>query len=212
MLLTRSPLIQDPQKQAPSPFDLHVLSTPPAFVLSQDQTLQTKPTKPGPNQPQQPARTQRQYNSPENQTRPNPTPTTKEMRARQTKTKQTPKTTHNQNHAQPQGHGIKNMTHYRVLKQHTQPELNQAFGLNFALASNSATLEHLSVRRQPQKYCSRSHRSTLCRNEFAAGGARGKPGPFGSGLYFRQVHPIDVKPIVHDPGHTDFSAPFQPLR
>ena len=24
----------------PSPFDLHVLSTPPAFVLSQDQTLQ----------------------------------------------------------------------------------------------------------------------------------------------------------------------------
>lgn len=25
------------------PFDLHVLSTPPAFVLSQDQTLQTKP-------------------------------------------------------------------------------------------------------------------------------------------------------------------------
>ncbi|OLO73467.1 cell envelope biogenesis protein TolA, partial [Actinomyces oris] len=27
----------------------------------------------------------------------------------------------------PQGHGIKNMTHYRVLKQHTQPELNQAF-------------------------------------------------------------------------------------
>ena len=27
------------------PFDLHVLSTPPAFVLSQDQTLQTKHTK-----------------------------------------------------------------------------------------------------------------------------------------------------------------------
>jgi len=26
----------------------------------------------------------------------------------------------------PQGHGIKNMTHYRVLKQHTQPELDQA--------------------------------------------------------------------------------------
>src|SRR6476646_5357108 len=27
------------------PFDLHVLSTPPAFVLSQDQTLQTKTPK-----------------------------------------------------------------------------------------------------------------------------------------------------------------------
>ena len=35
VLLTRSPLIHPKA----SPFDLHVLSTPPAFVLSQDQTL-----------------------------------------------------------------------------------------------------------------------------------------------------------------------------
>jgi hypothetical protein len=34
-LLTRSPL----RSIAQSPFDLHVLSTPPAFILSQDQTL-----------------------------------------------------------------------------------------------------------------------------------------------------------------------------
>src|SRR5680860_28811 len=37
VLLTRSPLIQGASSS--SPFDLHVLSTPPAFVLSQDQTL-----------------------------------------------------------------------------------------------------------------------------------------------------------------------------
>ena len=37
MLRTRSPLIAGPKSG--SPFDLHVLSTPPAFVLSQDQTL-----------------------------------------------------------------------------------------------------------------------------------------------------------------------------
>ena len=37
MLLTRSPLIRP--ASWPSPFDLHVLSTPPAFVLSQNQTL-----------------------------------------------------------------------------------------------------------------------------------------------------------------------------
>ena len=37
VLLTRSPLIH-PANWA-SPFDLHVLSTPPAFVLSQNQTL-----------------------------------------------------------------------------------------------------------------------------------------------------------------------------
>ena len=36
-LLTRSPL-SDPPKRI-TPFDLHVLGTPPAFVLSQDQTL-----------------------------------------------------------------------------------------------------------------------------------------------------------------------------
>ena len=40
VLLTRSPLIPLPKES--SPFDLHVLSTPPAFVLSQDQTLQKK--------------------------------------------------------------------------------------------------------------------------------------------------------------------------
>jgi hypothetical protein len=38
VLLTRSPL--GLQEQAPwTSFDLHVLSVPPAFVLSQDQTL-----------------------------------------------------------------------------------------------------------------------------------------------------------------------------
>jgi hypothetical protein len=37
VLLTRSPLITG--ASSGSPFDLHVLSTPPAFVLSQDQTL-----------------------------------------------------------------------------------------------------------------------------------------------------------------------------
>ena len=37
MLRTRSPLIPEPKLR--SPFDLHVLSAPPAFVLSQDQTL-----------------------------------------------------------------------------------------------------------------------------------------------------------------------------
>src|SRR5215210_9321588 len=37
VLLTRSPLGHPPEGRAS--FDLHVLSTPPAFVLSQDQTL-----------------------------------------------------------------------------------------------------------------------------------------------------------------------------
>ena len=43
-LLTRSPLSQSPKGLAP--FDLHVLGTPPAFVLSQDQTLKKLYLKP----------------------------------------------------------------------------------------------------------------------------------------------------------------------
>ncbi len=39
-LLTRSPLTEISVTQNNSPFDLHALATPPAFVLSQDQTLQ----------------------------------------------------------------------------------------------------------------------------------------------------------------------------
>ena len=37
-LLTRPPLIREPKLS--SPFDLNVLCTPPAFILSQDQTLE----------------------------------------------------------------------------------------------------------------------------------------------------------------------------
>jgi hypothetical protein len=38
VLLTRAPLSIHPKVNFP--FDLHVLGTPPAFILSQDQTLQ----------------------------------------------------------------------------------------------------------------------------------------------------------------------------
>ena len=38
--LTRSPLTQIQVTHHKGPFDLHALATPPAFVLSQDQTLQ----------------------------------------------------------------------------------------------------------------------------------------------------------------------------
>ena len=43
-LLTRSPLSEVPKGF--TPFDLHVLGTPPAFVLSQDQTLKNLYLKP----------------------------------------------------------------------------------------------------------------------------------------------------------------------
>ena len=39
-LLTRSPL--SPRPKPGIPFDLHVLSTPPAFILSQNRTLHKK--------------------------------------------------------------------------------------------------------------------------------------------------------------------------
>ena len=102
VLLTRSPLIQNQQKPVPSPFDLHVLSTPPAFVLSQDQTLQTKPTKfkpqPTTNTVSQNPKSVQQSRKPD-QAQPNPTT----KRARQTKTKQPQKPHTTKNHAQPPG-------------------------------------------------------------------------------------------------------------
>ena len=78
VILTRSPLNPAPKTGA-GPFDLHVLSTPPAFVLSQDQTLQTKPN-PNPNQPprRKPETSPGQYNRSrrKNNPEPNPTPPT----------------------------------------------------------------------------------------------------------------------------------------
>ena len=44
VLLTRPPLTRG--ASSPRPFDLHVLGTPPAFVLSQDQTLKKLYLKP----------------------------------------------------------------------------------------------------------------------------------------------------------------------
>ncbi|WP_315033782.1 hypothetical protein, partial [Actinomyces oris] len=93
--------------------------------------------EPGSNSPNKTNKTKNgssQYNSPENQTRPNPTPTT-ESQANQNKTKpQKPHTTKIMR--SPQGHGIKNMTHYRVLKQHTHRELIvRHFAFRFALRS-----------------------------------------------------------------------------
>ena len=43
-LLTRPPLCNDicPKTSIITPFDLHVLGTPPAFILSQDRTLMLK--------------------------------------------------------------------------------------------------------------------------------------------------------------------------
>ena len=95
VLLTRSPLIHTHQKEGASPFDLHVLSTPPAFVLSQDQTLQTKPTKPSPNQPQTSSQPEPTVSTTVQKTRPGPTqPHNKKGQANQNKTKpQKPHTT-----------------------------------------------------------------------------------------------------------------------
>src|SRR4051812_7088333 len=45
LLTCYSPVRRSSTPKRAFPLDLHVLSTPPAFVLSQDQTLQQKPVK-----------------------------------------------------------------------------------------------------------------------------------------------------------------------
>src|SRR5690349_21262239 len=88
VLLTRSPL-EYPPKEA-FPLDLHVLSTPPAFVLSQDQTLHRKPSTE--NNPDKTRSTSKQ--SPESQfvnsKKPShPTPHPKKRRTKQNEVKHT---------------------------------------------------------------------------------------------------------------------------
>ena len=48
-----SPVRRSPVAEATFAHDLHVLSTPPAFILSQDQTLQFRSSPPGPLKPRQ---------------------------------------------------------------------------------------------------------------------------------------------------------------
>ena len=90
VILTRSPLNPPPKKGA-GPFDLHVLSTPPAFVLSQDQTLQTKPNpnpnRPGPVQQKPEKKPRTQPDTPHNP--PTPGKTTKTNTGNQKKTEST---------------------------------------------------------------------------------------------------------------------------
>ena len=156
-----------------------------------------------------PSQSNSQNNSPENQTRPNPTPQQK-SRTRQTKTKQAPKN-HTQPCAAPRDHGIKNMTHYRVLKQHTQPDLDQVsrlhlcsgeqLGYSRTFAGSTSTLRALlSVTPNDVLLQHVRHRRPAVRLS-----------PFGSGLYFRQTHPHGVKPDPRDPEHAVSSCDFTAL-
>ena len=106
VILTRSPLNPPPKKKT-GPFDLHVLSTPPAFVLSQDQTLQKNQS---PRQHHEP----RKHKPPRNQHHPDK----QNNQAHPRHTQQDAPRTHPAKNQTNKQH--KNKTHYRDLKQHTQ--------------------------------------------------------------------------------------------
>ena len=212
MLLTRSPLIHTNQKGKRFTVRLacvkHAASVrPEPGSNSPNKTNKQAPTNPT----QQSTRKARATVSTTVQkTRPGPTqPQT--HGARQTKTKQAPKN-HTQPCAAPRDHGIKNMTHYRVLKQHTHPDLDQVsrlhlcsgeqLGYSRTFAGSTSTLRALlSVTPTDVPLQRTCHRRPAVRLS-----------PLGSGLYFRQAHPTHVKPGFHDPGHTSFSSSFQHFR
>ena len=118
VLLTRSPLIQNQQAD---PFTVRLACVKHAASVrpepGSNSPNKTNKNKPQPTTNKQPARTHSQYNSPENQTRPNPTPQQRGPGKPKQNKPQKPHTTKIMR--SPQDHGIKNMTHYRVLKQHT---------------------------------------------------------------------------------------------
>ena len=118
VLLTRSPLTH-PAKNKADPFDLHVLSTPPAFVLSQDQTLQKKQTN---QKKQDPATTTTTHHPTQDSTQQQPQPENKTTRQNKPTHQKAGKPWH------------KKQAHYRDLKQHThrritRPPLGEAASL-----------------------------------------------------------------------------------
>ena len=121
VLLTRSPLIQNQQA---GPFTVRLACVKHAASVrpepGSNSPNKTNKTRPQPTTNSQPEPT---VSTTVQKTRPGPTqPQTKESQANQNKTKpQKPHTTKIMR--SPQGHGIKNMTHYRVLKQHTHRDL-----------------------------------------------------------------------------------------
>ena len=118
VLLTRSPLIQNQQA---GPFTVRLACVKHAASVrpepGSNSPNKTNKTRPQPTTNSQPEPT---VSTTVQKTRPGPTQPP-QQRARQTKTKQNPK--NHTNTRSPQGHGIKNMTHYRVLKQHTHRDL-----------------------------------------------------------------------------------------
>ena len=123
VLLTRSPLIQNQQA---GPFTVRLACVKHAASV-RPEPGSNSPNKTNKNKPQPTTNSQPEptVSTTVQKTRPGPTqPHNKEGQANQNK--QTPKNHTQQtkvHHAQPQGHGIKNMTHYRVLKQHTHRDL-----------------------------------------------------------------------------------------
>ena len=121
VLLTRSPLIHTHQKGRRFTVRLacvkHAASVrPEPGSNSPNKTNKTRPQPTTNSQPEPKVSTTVQ------KTRPGPTQPHNKGQANQNKTKpQQPHTTNIMR--SPQGHGIKNMTHYRVLKQHTHRDL-----------------------------------------------------------------------------------------
>ena len=168
VLLTRSPLIHTHHKGRRFTVRLacvkHAASVRPEPGSNSPNKTNKTPTKPHTTKheakPEQQSE-KAQKTRPHSPTQP-PT-TTARSQANQNKT--SPKNhTQQTSHAQPPGpNGIKNMTHYRVLKQHTQSVLAQTSQSELALTSNPNTIGGSSTRCQPQRRCLRSHLITHSR-------------------------------------------------
>ena len=136
VLLTRSPLIHTHQKGRRFTVRL--------ACVKHAASVRPEPGSNSPNKTNKQAPTNHKHSQPEpkvsttvQKTRPGPTQPPKhknpESQANQNKT--SPKKPHTTMRS-PQGHGIKNMTHYRVLTQHTQRDLS---GVDFFACLSKAT-------------------------------------------------------------------------
>ena len=134
VLLTRSPLIHTHQKGKRFTVRLacvkHAASVRPEPGSNSPNKTNKTPTNPKTRANQSNSQYKAQKTRPHSPTQPQAKP-----RARQTKNKQPQETT--QTRSPPEPNGIKNMTHYRVLKQHTHWKIFERLSSSFFLSRSA---------------------------------------------------------------------------
>ena len=144
VLLTRSPLIQN---QKTDPFTVRLACVKHAASV-RPEPGSNSPNKTNKTRPQPTTNSQPEPNVSTTVQKTRPGPTQPPQQRGPGKPKQNKPQKPHTNMRSPQGHGIKNMTHYRVLKQHTHRDLRPGRTPCLPLEGDRTSISRLSFGNQ----------------------------------------------------------------